>query len=635
MTRFPSAMPERISLGRNLIPALTALGLVVTALSHGGYPPGFRAAATIAVWWLAMLAIVFSRGGPPLRRATIATGLVLVAYAGLALASLLWADDPGRGFGDVVTAGGYLGVFVLCALAVRADGPSSVLTGITLGLAAVLVLALASRLVPAAFPENPLPVFLPDVSGRLSYPVGYWNGLAACFALLWVLLLGWQAEQLARASRAIAAAFLPATVLGLFLTSSRGGMLASALGTLVLALASRHRLRVTVVAVCGLAGGIVLSLLAHAHDDLLPNAEGRLQGAGALESIVAIVVVGGVVAGLVWLYDTPTVRERRTPLVRRGAVTAVLAVAVVAGLVLGLLRLDLQAAWDEFSKPPPTTGSAEGFATRHLREAGSGGRVQLWEAAVDAFNSQPLAGLGIGGYEAWWRAHGSLGLKARDAHSLFLEAAAELGVAGLLLALAFFALALRAAIGARARSPGAATAAAALVVGLVSAAIDWTWELPAAFVPVIAIAAVAVAAGAPPRKPAAGYALGVATLLVGWVIVIASAVLLVSEARLAASQRYASHGELERAADAARAAAAVEPWAAAPRLQLALVRERQGLGAAALAANAQARQRAPNDWQLWVVEARLRTRRGQLSAARRALDRARDLSPRNPILQRH
>ncbi len=65
----------------------------------------------------------------------------------------------------------------------------------------------------------------------------------------------------------------------------------------------------------------------------------------------------------------------------------------------------------------------------------------------------------------------------RDAHSLYLETAAELGVVGLALLLCALGAPLVAAVAARDRTR-VATAAAAYVVFLVHAGLDWDWEMP-------------------------------------------------------------------------------------------------------------------------------------------------------------
>ena len=67
----------------------------------------------------------------------------------------------------------------------------------------------------------------------------------------------------------------------------------------------------------------------------------------------------------------------------------------------------------------------------------------------------------------------------RDAHSIWLETAAELGLVGLLLLAALFGgVAWCALLAHRRAAAGVAGPAAALAVWAAHSAIDWDWELP-------------------------------------------------------------------------------------------------------------------------------------------------------------
>jgi O-antigen ligase len=84
----------------------------------------------------------------------------------------------------------------------------------------------------------------------------------------------------------------------------------------------------------------------------------------------------------------------------------------------------------------------------------------------------------------------------RDAHSLELELAAELGIVGLLafgLMIGGVAGSARQAL--RRGQPIAAGASAAALVWVLHASIDWDWQLPAVTLPVIALAGALVCAG--------------------------------------------------------------------------------------------------------------------------------------------
>src|SRR5207248_6362847 len=86
-----------------------------------------------------------------------------------------------------------------------------------------------------------LPVFLPGIQTRLSFPIGYWNGLGAYLGLCYPLVL--RIALVARASwtRALALATLPAVSAALYLTSSRGGFATAALGLIVFVAATSRR----------------------------------------------------------------------------------------------------------------------------------------------------------------------------------------------------------------------------------------------------------------------------------------------------------------------------------------------------------------------------------------------------------
>ena len=75
---------------------------------------------------------------------------------------------------------------------------------------------------------------LPEARGRLSYPLGYWNGLGAVLALACVLLIAMAGTARSPLGRALATAAIPLPALAVFLTSSRGGALAGAVGLVLL-----------------------------------------------------------------------------------------------------------------------------------------------------------------------------------------------------------------------------------------------------------------------------------------------------------------------------------------------------------------------------------------------------------------
>jgi hypothetical protein len=329
--------------------------------------------------------------------------------------------------------------------------------------------------------------------------------------------------------------------------------------------------------------------------------------------------------------------------------------ATLVAVVAGILIADPSARWSEF-KQVGALETKSTYVAAHLSSGSGSGRYQFWTAALDGFDDHPLDGVGAGGYEAYWDQHGSLVMPVINAHSLLFETMAELGIVGLLLVLGFLAIPIVAGSRRGPTHAAGASLSAALAVftaGSVSAGIDWTWELPACFGIVVLVGGLLAgpatlgseaAPGAllegvsgsrtPSPAPAPRLGLGIATLLVAGAAIWAGGVVFLTETRLGDSRKAARAGDLESAAQDARDAIKIEPWAAGPRLQLALVEELGGDLKAANREISEAIDRAPDNWQLWFVRTRLEVKSGDLAAARQALDRARQLNPRAPFFAR-
>ena len=108
-----------------------------------------------------------------------------------------------------------------------------------------------------------------------------------------------------------------------------------------------------------------------------------------------------------------------------------------------------------------------------------GDRPAYWSVAISDAKDHVLVGSGAGSFDDVWRERRPIPAHVRDAHSLYLETAAELGFVGLALLLCALAAPVVAAVGARERAGIVATAAAAYSVFLAHAGLDWDWEMPA------------------------------------------------------------------------------------------------------------------------------------------------------------
>src|SRR5207302_7190069 len=95
--------------------------------------------------------------------------------------------------------------------------------GLAFGIAAVAALALGSRLLPDLVSAAGYQGFalIPLGARRLSYPVGYWNGLGVLLTLAVPLLLRAGVSNRSYIVRALAAFPFPILSASLYLTSSR------------------------------------------------------------------------------------------------------------------------------------------------------------------------------------------------------------------------------------------------------------------------------------------------------------------------------------------------------------------------------------------------------------------------------
>src|SRR5262249_55569653 len=121
----------------------------------------------------------------------------------------------------------YVAAFVVAILAPARASAGRWCDGIALAIVGVTIAALASRFFPGTFTDVANDTFLPGTATRLSYPIGYWNGLAILVALACPLLLRVAVTATARVTRGLAVAALPAVATTIYLASSRSGAIAA------------------------------------------------------------------------------------------------------------------------------------------------------------------------------------------------------------------------------------------------------------------------------------------------------------------------------------------------------------------------------------------------------------------------
>lgn len=617
--------------------------VVYLGLNGGGYEPVVRNQLGIAVWWGVLLGLAV--GALPLNRlrygSWLALGL-LAAYVAWVALSYAWTDAPHNTVEDLGKAVTYLGVFAL-ALGIRGEkGARRMAAALGSGIAVVVLVGLVSRLHPAWVPAAQETVEqFPGNRFRLAYPLGYWNAVASLAAIGLPLLLSVAAAARYTLARALAAAALPAMALTVYFTFSRGGALAAVAGVAIfLALAHDRVAKAVTVLVAG-AGSAILIAAAHqrhALDEGLASAAAHHQGNELLA--MALVVCAGV--GLVQAGLTVALRYGRRPAwttpSRRASLATLagtVAILVAAGLALGAPGKAAD-AWHEFKA---AKGTAHGAA--RLESFSSNGRWPLWESALEENASAPLTGRGAGSFEAWWAQHKGADYSGfvEDAHSLYLETLAELGLVGFALLVAFLAWVfiaggrryLRAVSQRRTQLAAALAGCAAFCVG---SAYDWLWQIAVLPIAFLLLASVLVSAGERRRGRPLPLTARLAGVAVSVAAMVAIAIPLSGALSLQRSQADFRAGNLAAALTHATSARNATPFAARPRLQEAFVLEAQGRAAGALHAARAATRAEPKEWRAWVVRSRLEAAAGHPAAALAAYRHARILNPSSSLFKR-
>jgi hypothetical protein len=619
-------------------------GLVVyLGLEGGGYDPLVHDRVGIAVWWVLLAGVAvgaLSRRRPP-TLACIALGL-LAAFVVWTALSLSWTESAEKTSADLARVAGYLGAFSLAVFGAGASGARRMVAAIAAGIAVVAVVALLSRLHPAWFPtSHETAQFLSSGRERLSYPLNYWNGLAALIAIGAPLLLQVATCAKTVAARAAAAAALPAIALATYFTLSRGGIAAAFIALAVFLAVVPDRLPKLLTALLGGAGGMVL-IIAVTHRDALQHALTNETAHQQGDEILVLTIIVCVIVGLAQAGLSVALRGDRRPgwtvVPRHHTRAAAAAAALVVLIAAAAFNAPSRAAdgWDEFKG-----GEAPGRGAERLGSVAGESRYQFWSAAVDENASEPLTGTGSGTFEYWWTRNGDVPEIARDTHSFYLQTLGELGIIGLLVLAAFLATVLvgggRNLIRAGRSRPELAAALAGCVAFCITAITDWMWQIPVLAIAFLLLAAVLVSAddgSEEDERPGMGLPVRVALILAALAAIVAISLPLASTSLLRESEADARAGDLPAALSAARSAQNVQPYAASPYLQEALVLESQGDFAAAASAAAEATERESTNWRTWLILSRIEAELGDATAAVRDYRRARMLNPFSELFRR-
>jgi len=617
-----------------LIAALAAVG--------GGFDLSDRHIAGLAAWLGVVGLLALGAGGRARlgRPFYLASGLIL-GLALLSAISSLWSGSVELSVTETDRVLVYLGFFLAAFLIAQTDKRRQRFAeGIAIGLALVAFAALASRLLPHALELGPALSSGP----RLRYPLGYWNADGIVFGIGIALLLWMSRRSLTPLLRWFAVGSLPIMMLALYLTYSRGGLLALLVAGGCLLALSHDRLWMLATLAIGTLGALPALIAVQDRRGIADFIEEP--GVAGQGLTVLLILLAGVALALLLHAGQRRLEQReggltgravelsRNPVVlRRGAVALALVAIGVAVAVGGR-------AWDRFTADDVQFPNQP---EQHFGSLSGANRDEFWSVAVDAFGEKPVLGDGAGTYQFAWDELRSDPIPVSEAHSVYLEAFAELGLLGGLLTIALVASILWTGFAAWRAASGAqqelyAALLAAVLAFAVGAAIDWFWET-AVLGAIFFLAGGVLVAGrcaqlAPAGDPATNgrgerrrFGLAVAGLAIAWIAALALIGPLLVDREIAASKAAAADGKIESAVEHADTARSIEPWAASPYVQLGLLAQQQGDFPTARERLSEAIEREDRNWVLYYLRSKLEHEAGDPAAVRADLRRAQQLNP--------
>jgi hypothetical protein len=548
----------------------------------------------------------------PTRLGLAALGLAgaFVLWNGLTMA---WSITPDRSWtylnrGLVYLAFALIGLFLAASLRRPAPVVASLLA---LLLAAVVVWALAGKVIPSLYPDGAR-------VARLRSPIGYWNALALGCAIALPLFL-WLSARL----RAVAAVAVYLTVVALLLTYSRGGVAVAVIAVaLWLAGGEERRTSLGVLAVAvpaGLGvGGIGLALPGVAKD-LQPHSVRVSDGAWfGLALVLGAALVG-------WL---ATLRLGR----RQLQALAALAVVLVA---VGIGALAARGDWLSGFRGCDAAQVTQ--SAQRLCSTSSNNRWSWWQEAWQLFEDDPAGGKGARSFRIARGTVQTTSAITTEPHNIALQSLAETGVVGFLIGGAACLAALGAAWQTVRRLRGDEGAAAialaiALPVYLLQALADIDWDFVAVSVPLFLVVGVLIGAVRPPGPARTRPALAPAAVAGA----VCLAVLYSLTAPWLAGRRVddafaaLDRNEPAAAVSAARDAQDLDPFSLDPLFVWALADEAGGDPAGALHRYAQRTRLQPENAETWYDLGAYQFALKRYRDAYASLNRAYGLDPHGP-----
>ncbi|MGI8412421.1 MAG: O-antigen ligase family protein [Solirubrobacteraceae bacterium] len=478
--------------------SVVAAGLTIyLGFEAGGFFPDATAVAVLVLGALLLLRILIAPdpfAGLGLR--SLPTLATLGLFAAWTLASAWWSHAPSRAIIEFDHVLLYLLALLLAlSLGSRRALLSGLIRGVSAGGVIICIAGLVTRTLPTTFP-----IALNVDSDRLSYPLTYWNALGLLAAVCLILCVGLSSSRREpRLVRVISATALPLLAVTLFFTFSRGAIAAGIVGLIAMLGLGRSRILLGVLAAIG---PTVVAVIVAYRAGALAKADPTGPTAVSQGHHVALVVgaccaIALLLRVLLLRWDgrpaRPRVSRKSLP---RGVVrgTALTVVVVLVGIaVAGGAPAEIAHQYHRFVAGSSISSSAD--ERTRLLDPGNNGRIEHWRVAVKAWRTAPARGQGAGTYQLLWEHYRRDDFQVVNAHSLYLEVLAELGVVGFaLLAVALLSLLVALArLAARSDRPLAGAAFGATLAWMIEAGVDWVWQMPAVTVWVFAFGGMALA----------------------------------------------------------------------------------------------------------------------------------------------
>ena len=416
----------------------------------------------------------------------------LVAIKGL---SMVWTISETETIKETLRSSMYLAAFLM-ALAALTSGRQvgSLVDASVFMVAAVAGYGLLQKISPIEYPVRSLD------GVRMDSSLGYSNTTAVILGMGVVLALARMSTLRSFVLRGLYAAVTLAFFIALYLTVSRGGIGSLGIGLIVLFIVTSGRMRMFVDLLLLSLPVAWLWWQMQSLPGLLGTGVSRQQkiADGILfrnDLILALIVAFVLQAAYTILMN----RYELSPVLRRR-----LSIVVVAGGVLAV-SLGAFVVVDGYGGPGRAystllSGANEtGNAGQRLTSLDISSRGDYWRVALAAWKERPLTGTGAGTFQYTWL-EDRPGLKGvKQVHNVYLEQGTETGLFAFLALLSFVVVLVGYTGRAIWRSGPLGERrlllcglGSALMVYLISSAIEWHWYLPASTLFFFILAAVAV-----------------------------------------------------------------------------------------------------------------------------------------------